>query len=97
MRKVWKVWDVPGGLERTLCFFVHQTARPNNKVKMAKERAVRAVVGQRMVLIDTNNRVNEARDREPVRVRAYLGSSSLQALQAAVDDGSYVRFVAVQM
>ena len=74
---MWKVWEVPGGLERTRYFFVDQTARPNNKVKMAKERAVRAVVGQRMNLMDTNNRVSEARGREPVRVRAYLGSSSL--------------------
>ena len=58
-------------------FFVDQKVRPNNKVKMAKERAVRAVVGQRMNLMDTSNRVNGARGREPVRAQAHLGSSSL--------------------
>ena len=74
---MWKVWDVPGGLERTRCLLWTKKARPNNKVKMAKEIAVSAVVGQRMNLMDTSNRANEARGREPVRAQAHLGSSSL--------------------
>ena len=62
---------------------------------MAKERAVRAVVGQRMNLVDTNNRANEARGCG--RVRVISAAAHFQAFQAAVDDGSCVRFVDVQM
>ena len=56
-----------GGNARVFFVVVVQNARPSRSVKRAKERAVRAFVGQRRNLMD------EGQEREPARLRAHLG------------------------